>query len=92
MSIISLEIYDATTEYFDRPQIRIGAEKWFTFGKRRKKMALRAGGYHVNEEDMRAYTAGLSWIFQGGNELGYTIMYWDKYEEETHLLTLNVGF
>jgi hypothetical protein len=92
MSIISLEIYDAATQFFDEPQIRIGVEKWFSLGKMRKKLSLRAGGYHINEEDMRAFTAGFSWKFQGGTELGYTIMYWDNYGEETHLLTLNSQF
>ena len=92
MSLISLEIYDAATQFFEVPQIRIGMERCFSFGKMKEKLSLRAGGYHINEREMRAYTAGFSWKFKGGTELGYTIMYWDNYGEETHLLTLNSEF
>jgi hypothetical protein len=89
MSIISLEVYDATTEYFDDSQIRIGAERWFGFGKGRKILALRAGGYHVNEKEMRAYTGGLGWQPAEGIELAYTLMHWDTVNENTHFVSLN---
>jgi len=85
MSIISLEIYDASSKFFDEPQIRIGAERWFGFGKGKKILALRAGGYHLNGEDEKAYTFGFGW-----GVLSYTLISWDKIDKKTHLVGLSV--
>lgn len=82
MSIISVEIYDAGTAVYEKPQIRIGAERWFG------GLALRAGGYHINEKSDKAYTGGLSWR-KGKAEIAYTIIHWDESDENSHLITLN---
>jgi hypothetical protein len=97
MTIFSLEIYDATREYFNKPQIRMGFERWLSFGKkmswkRKKKMALRAGGYHLNEKEIKAYTIGVGWEFDNGAEFAYTLLFWDIDNEKSHLLSLNIKF
>ncbi|MGA1876255.1 MAG: type IX secretion system membrane protein PorP/SprF [bacterium] len=90
LSIISLELYDITTQYFDEPQIRFGLERWFGFGKGKKIMALRAGGYHVNnQENLKAYTFGLGWKFDNKVELAYTMLHWKEDNENTYFITMN---
>jgi len=96
-TIFSFELYNVLRrgEYSDgtKPDvgIRAGAERWFGFGTGRKIVALRLGGYHLNEDNLRAATGGLGWRFAQGFELAYTFMYWDKVDDTSHFVALNFG-
>ena len=93
----SLELYDAAGATAggkdDLSQnIRVGMERWVLADF----CALRAGIYHVNNTQMRAYTGGIGinlpefWNFRA--EIDLTIMHWDNTGNNTGFGGLTVLF
>lgn len=103
--LLSLELYDARTEYFDKAQTRFGGECWLVHHPKTKEklLAIRGGIYHANNPDLKAYTYGLGlrcpwWTIRKDNqtenviELDYTLMRWQEAKESTHLISLGMRF
>ncbi len=102
--LLTIEVYDAAKEYFDKPQMRYGGEVWcLSHPKTRKKiLALRGGVYHENEKEMKAYTYGLGIRFpldiiqtdkaENIVEFDYALMHWIEAKENTHLISLGIRF
>jgi hypothetical protein len=102
--LLSAEIYDATTEVFDKPQLRFGGEFWIAHHPttQEKFIALRAGAYHANQQDMKANTYGLGIRVpltikdnkksESVIELDYAVMQWVDAGESTHLISVGVQF
>ncbi len=111
-TVIAVDMYDAAGETEDDPgsvaqDIRLGLERWFDLPEATprwmgQRLAVRLGGYHVNNEDMRAYTFGFGlkgkdWYedeepwFKSA-EIDYTVMYWEDASDFTHQLGLTFNF
>ncbi len=92
----SFEIYDALGKTRQEPEdvsqdLRLGVERWIS-----EVVVLRAGGYHINNPSMRAYTGGIGFKAPadwGLNlELDFTIMYWTASESATKFIGLTYMF
>ncbi|MGA1796308.1 MAG: hypothetical protein ACMUIL_10670 [bacterium] len=94
--LLSIEIYDAACQYFDQPQVRIGAEWIVSPPASVGEFVLRGGVYHMNEPGYRAVTGGLGYLrpFSGNFSLGmdYAFMSWEEANKVTHLLSLVCKF
>ncbi len=101
--ILSLELYDAAKEYFDKVQLRYGGEIWFNHPYTSQKfVALRGGVYHANEPTMKAYTCGLGlrwpvgYLIKGKAkqfiDIDYGQMKWVESKESTQLISLGLRF
>ncbi|MFH0810297.1 MAG: hypothetical protein V2A77_07510 [Pseudomonadota bacterium] len=93
-TILSAEFYDVTEEAFVSPGVRLGFERWFTLGKTHPFVALRGGVYHLNQDDMRAYTFGLGCrpTKAGKAEFSYALMYWTDSDVATHMVSVDYRF
>jgi len=91
LTTLAVEIYDATEQVSDRPGLRLGVERWL-MGAGRPLLALRAGAYHINQPELRAYTFGLGLRLTPRSELSYALMYWTQAEQTTHLLAAGYRF
>ena len=110
-TVIALDIYDAARETEDdaisvAQDIRVGLERWFDLPPATprwvgERLAIRLGGYHINNNDMRAYTFGLGlkgtdwdqeqpWFKSA--EFDYTVLYWQDSSDFTHQLGLTFSF
>jgi len=110
-TVIAADMYDAAGETEDDPgsvaqDIRVGLERWFDLPEATprwvgERLAVRAGGYHINNSDMRAYTFGFGlkgtdwdqeepWFKSG--EIDYCVLYWEDSSEFTHQLGITFGF
>lgn len=112
-TVIAVDMYDAAEETEDSAlsvarDIRVGLERWFDLPEATprwvgERFALRLGGYHINNRDMRAYTFGLgikgsdwqedeeeAWFKSG--EIDYTVFYWDDSSDFTHFLGITFSF
>ena len=98
-TLVSLEIYDAagnTKQY--NPDVshdlRFGVERWIN-----ERMALRAGGYHLNSssDTLRAITLGFGFkprnIITRAKDLtlDYTVIYWTDPLAGTNHYTCQMG-
>jgi hypothetical protein len=101
--LLSLELYDAAKECFDKVQLRYGGEIWFNHPYTSQKfIALRGGVYHANEPTMKAYTYGLGLRWPVGYlskgkakqfiDLDYGRMDWTESGESTELISLGLRF
>jgi hypothetical protein len=91
-TILALEVYDATARLDSRPGVRLGLERWLALGTGRPLLALRAGGYHINDKDLRAYTFGLGFSPWAQSEFSYGLLYWAEEGRTTHLLAAGYRF
>lgn len=110
-TVIAVDMYDAGGETEDSAvsvaqDLRVGLERWFDLPAETprwigERLAVRAGGYHINNRDMRAYTFGLglkgtdwdveqAWFKSA--ELDYCVMYWDDSASFTHQLAITFDF
>jgi hypothetical protein len=92
LTTLSLEIYDAFERASGEPGVRLGAERWVTWGAGRPWLALRAGGYHINQAELRAATFGVGVRPTPQVELAYALLYWTEQERTTHLLAASYYF
>jgi hypothetical protein len=92
LTTLSLEIYDATERAGGEAGVRLGLERWLSVGADRPWLALRAGGYHINQEELRAVTFGLGLRPTPRVELDYALMYWTDLDRTTHLLAASYYF
>ncbi len=95
-STFSIELYDAfgatsgsrNDVSYD---LRFGAERWLF-----EIIAIRAGGYHVNNSKLKAYTGGIGikmpddWKLD--LELDWTVMYWDNLKQATNFIGITYLF
>ncbi len=91
-TVLALEVYDAAERTGTEPGLRLGLERWLGLGLGRPVLAVRLGGYHVNEEDLRAFTFGLGLRPTPRVELSYGLLYWTQSERTTHLLSAGWRF
>lgn len=94
--LLSLEIYDASQQAFPEPQIRIGFEWEFSKPYLIEDVALRGGIYHLNEDDLRAFTGGLGYLKPVSDHISlgidYAFMAWEEARKVTHLLSVVCRF
>ncbi|MFH1505109.1 MAG: type IX secretion system membrane protein PorP/SprF [Candidatus Omnitrophota bacterium] len=102
-TILSVELYDIASRTSDsNNNLRLGAERWFDLPAEGAKIALRAGGYDINDDLNRAITGGIGCEF-GQNDkwpmtfsIDYAAMYWtdapSSTEDWTHMLGFKVSF
>ncbi|MCL6584517.1 MAG: hypothetical protein K6U11_12870 [bacterium] len=87
-AVLAVDLYDATNNsrgVIDR-NIRIGMEAGLPKG-----LTVRLGGYHTNNRELRAYTAGFGWRF-AGLKLDYGFMYWESISDTQHMLALGYSY
>lgn len=88
---VALDMYDALNNSKGQVggDLRIGTEAWVT-----ENLAIRAGAYHFNNDDVRAYTAGLGFRVNKakGLRIDYGLMYWDAADEFQHMLAVGYKF
>lgn len=87
-TVLALEIYDATERAGSTAGVRLGAERWLSLGMGRPVLALRAGAYHLNQDELRAYTFGVGIRPIPQAEISYALMYWTEIDQTTHLLAV----
>ncbi len=94
--LLSIEIYDATCNFFKKPQMRIGYEWAFPFPYLPGHGALRGGLYHLNERKYKAFTGGIGYLYPisktGAVGFDYAFMWWEKSNTLIHLLGLIYKF
>jgi hypothetical protein len=91
LTTLALELYDVA-EQAGPMGLRVGAERWFAPGSERPWLAVRMGGYHINEERLRAFTFGLGMAVTPRAELSYTLLHWLDCGETTHLIGVGYRF
>jgi len=90
LTTIAAEVYDAASQGSLGTAVRIGGERWIPLRSGRTWVALRAGGYHLNQESMRAATFGLGVRPWSKAEVAYGLLYWTQSGQTTHLISASL--